>query len=156
MFDSEYISCPIIGFHHTLLKATKEYEAVNGSPQWDVLYPTPEQPAHSPDSFEELIEELEAAYDEYVEEQHHAFELAYDEFLNDEDALLHRPDDDPADQPCQDGLKGWCSCDECSELADEEPACGDCGGCCECLGDPEVEPRFDTLHEQEEFYRETS
>lgn len=39
---------------------------------------------------------------------------------------------------------------------DDEPACGDCGGCCECLGDPEVEYRFDTLAEQEDFYRETN
>lgn len=115
-----YVSCPYIGAAHLR-------DWWNHKSQWYVYLPSPQQPKHSLDSFNELVDELEAAYDLYVEE---AFEKEYDEFLNDEDALIHRPDDDPTDL-------------------------GDCGGCCECLGDPEVEDRFDTLHEQEEFYRET-
>ena len=155
MSFSEYISCPDIALLHlneTVARATQYY----------TYLPSPQQPKHSLDSFNELVDELEAAYDLYVEE---AFEKEYDEFLNDEDALIHRPDDDPTDLPEE---SEW-YCPDCEHesntqyvvyqfLSDDkfdEPACGDCGGCCECLGDPEVEDRFDTLHEQEEFYRET-
>lgn len=38
---------------------------------------------------------------------------------------------------------------------DDVPACGDCGGCCECLGDP-PDCRWDTTAEMDDYYRETS
>lgn len=140
MFDSTFISCPDRAFHHLLEMVTREFNAINGHPQWDVQYPTPEQPQHL----------SEAEYDQFVDdvaaemEDQDARCCDHDECIicsqpdDDEDHCIVRPsgDDDPAD------------------YEDDEPACGDCGGCCECLGDPEVEPRFDTLHEQEEFYRE--
>ena len=39
MFDSRFISCPTIGFTHLLEIATREFNAVNGHPQYDVHYP---------------------------------------------------------------------------------------------------------------------
>ncbi len=39
------------------------------------------------------------------------------------------------------------------EEEDEEPACGDCGGCCECLGEP-PDCRWDTTAEMDDFYQE--
>jgi len=141
MFDSTYISCPAIGFDHLLTIVTKEFNLANGSPQWDVCYPTPEQPDHINEA------EYDAWLDEFAEElglNEPTEEIATVILFGDPDHQIHRPDDDFADIDNQDYED------------DDEPACGDCGGCCECLGDPEVEPRFDTLAEQEEFYRETA
>jgi len=159
MMTSAYISCSNIAFQHLM----ETLDFTSKPDPWAVHYPTPEQPDHM----------LEREYDAWLDE--FAEELG----LNDEtkeitcptgsdlDHQIHRPDDDPADianeMAYEDGCQAWrqqpdgfCSCEDCSEPVEEdEPACGGCSGCCECLGDPEVEPRFDTLHEQETFYRET-
>ena len=115
MYNSEYISCPKIGFEHTSEITTKEYNKANGSPQWDVLYPTTLY------SLEELVDDLDKAHDKFVKEASDAFEQAYDDMLDDKE--------------------------------DEEPACGDCGGCCECLGDP-PDCRWDTTAEMDDEFEE--
>ena len=79
MYNSEYISCPKIGFEHTSEITTKEYNKANGSPQWDVLYPTTLY------SLEELVDDLDKAHDKFVKEASDAFEQAYDDMLDDKE-----------------------------------------------------------------------
>ena len=153
MYNSEYISCPKIGFEHTLEITTKEYNAVNGSPQWDVLYPTTLY------SLEELVDNLDKAHDDFLRDSRAAFETAYDDILDDEE---DEKIDEPACEGCGQIIPNSCMsvatktplgfiCGDCD--LEDEPACGDCGGCCECLGDP-PDCRWDTTAEMDDFYRE--
>jgi len=118
MFNSTLISCPNVAFEHACEMATREFNAVHGSPQWDVQYPTT---GHT----------------------------MTDEELD----IIHDMENEDGCQEWRTQPDGFCSCPDCSEPVEDEPACGNCEGCLDCLGEPE-ESRFDTSEEMAEFYRE--
>ena len=99
MFSSEYISCPARGFQHTLEVTTKEYNKVNGSPQWDVLYPTTRY------SLQELVDDLDKAHDDFLRDSRAAFETAYDDMLDDEE-----DEEDNENFPACGDCGGCCEC----------------------------------------------
>ncbi len=91
MFDSTYISCPVIGFDHLLIIVNREFNLINGHPQYDVQYPR------------------------------------FATNLTDEELdIIHEMEDQDG---CQEWRKGFCSCDECSELV-------------ECILDQDEDERF--------------
>lgn len=139
-----YISCPDIAFNHL-------NDTVNrflfGRLQYQVHYPTPAQPT-TPEDFMKAFDRM---YDEYlneIPEDNLIDELSAELADGDLDHRIHRPDDDFADlsQSEEDALVHGME----DEDADE-PACGDCGGCYDCMGEPE-DCRFDTIAERDDFY----
>jgi len=138
-----YISCPNIASEHLQDYLTELFRPS----QWAVIYPSFDQPTSDVASFEEFKRVIEDEYEEYLLEP--AFDADYAELMADPDHRIHRPDDDLADltQAEEDELVHGME-DEDAEYEDEdEPACGDCGGCSECVGDPE-DCRYDTLAER--------
>ena len=161
MFDSTYVSCPRIAWDHTMEIVFKAFNAVNGSPQWDVQYPTPEpmMDGISEAEYDQFVDDVAAEMeDQDAQCCDHGECIICSQPSMDEDHCIVRPDDDLAEEGANSAFESNAQY-KASEMWNndefDEPACGDCGGCCECLGDPEVEPHFDTLREYlEEFYRE--
>lgn len=111
MFDSQFISCPARGFEHLLEIATKEFNALNGHPQYDVHYPTSMKSLSNEEL--EIIQEME---DEDGCQQWRNDSTGYcscedcSELVTDPDIInlytdpdhqIHRPDDDYADLPVE-------------------------------------------------------
>jgi len=141
-----YISCPDVAFKH-LDDTVKRWLA--GREQWEVRYPNPAQPT-TPEDFMNAFDRM---YDEYlneITEDNLIIDLGDEiDYHNDLDHRIHRPDDDFADlsQAEEDALVHGME----DEDAEDEPACGDCGGCYDCMGQPE-DCRFDTIAERDDFY----
>lgn len=127
-----YISCPDIASKH--LQAT--VESYFKPSQWAVIYPSFDQPTSDVAAFEEFKAVIEDEYEHYLIDAE--LDEAFAELQADPDHRIHRPDDDLADLTMDEAMA-------------DEPACGDCGGCCECVGDPE-DCRFDTIAERIDFY----